>query len=46
MTNTEILISISAGIIVPVSIFFANKQWGRKKYLLSKYNTPANRRCP
>lgn len=38
MTNTETLISISAGIVVPLTLFFANKQWGKKKYLLSKFS--------
>lgn len=37
MTNTEMIISISTGILVPFALYFANRQWGRKKYLLTKF---------
>lgn len=38
MTKTEIIISILAGVIVPIALFFANKQWGKKRTVLSKFS--------
>jgi len=38
MTNLEMIITISSGILVPIALFIANRQWGRKKYVLIKFN--------
>lgn len=38
MTNLEITIAISTGILIPVALYLANRQWGRKKYLITKFS--------